>query len=223
MRWTLVYFDDDTHNLESFHELLKDDFKVIGSLEASDYAELIERNHIHGYLIDVHMPVMDGFTLYEKIISHPLYNGSPIFFISGDQSDENKIKSYLSGGVDFLARDMKCEELIIRLTNKIKFHLHTSTRLELGNLKIDVDALKVTLKNKPVELTLIELRILSVLLRAFPNGLTRSDVIKKIWVNDVVKPGTINTHIANLRPKIADWDHIIKIKEENISVQPKED
>ncbi|MGE3608659.1 MAG: response regulator transcription factor [Bacteriovoracaceae bacterium] len=222
MRWTLVYFDDDSHNLDSFHELLKDDFRVIGCSEPELYSKIIETNHIHGFLIDVHMPIIDGFSLYEKIIDHPFYNGCPIFFISGDQSDENKIKSYRSGGVDFLSREMKCEELVIRLTNRVKFHLHTSTKLELGNLKIDIDALKVTLNQRPVELTLIELRILSVLLRGYPGPLSRSDVIRKIWVDDIVKPGTINTHIANLRPKIADWDHVIKIKDEFISILPKD-
>ena len=202
MKWTLVYFDDQIQNIEVWKDLLEDNFNVIGCNDAMKYPTVVKENHPHAFLLDVHMPAMDGHTLYKKITEHPLYNGCPIFFISGDVSDENKIRSYESGAVDFLPRDLPVQEIILRISNKVKFYLQTSTVLELGNLRIDVQSLRTTINNVSVDLTLLEMRLLGIFLRAFPQAITRTEVIRKIWGDEAVKPGTINTHVTNLRPKI---------------------
>lgn len=222
MKWTLVYFDDQIQNIECFKELLSEQFNVIGCNDSTAFSEILQNNHPHAFLLDVHMPVMDGHALFKKISEHPLYNGCPVIFISGDQSDENKIKSYAGGGIDFLPRDIKTEEIIVRLTNKIKFYLQMSTSLELGNLMMELKTMKASINDKTLDLTLLELRMLSHILRAYPKTLTRHDLIQKVWGNDSVKPGTINTHLTNLKPKIEEWDHQIKVREENIIVQKKD-
>lgn len=222
MKWNVLYFDDQIQNIEAFKEVLSDNFNVIGTTDATKYVEMLENNLPHAILLDVHMPVLDGHTLYKKISQHPLYNGCPVIFISGDSSDENKIKSYAGGGIDFLPRDLKIEEIAIRLTNKIKFYLQMSTTLELGNLQLDIKSMKATIDLKNIDLTLLELRLLSHILRAYPQSPSRQELILSVWGNDTVKPGTINTHLTNLKPKIEAWDHMIKVREDNIIVQKKD-
>jgi DNA-binding response OmpR family regulator len=221
MKWTLAYFDDQVQNIEAFKEILSDKMNVVGCSDATAYAKILEDYHPHAILMDVHMPILDGHALYKKISEHPLYNGCPVIFISGDASDENKMKSFTGGAVDFLSRDLKIEEIAIRLENKIKFYLQMCTNLELGNLKVDVKLMKASIDNKNIDLTLLELRMLSHLLRAFPTTLSRLDLINRVWGNDSVKPGTINTHLTNLKPKIENWDHQIKVREDNILIQKK--
>ena len=222
MKWTLVYFDDQIQNIEAMKELLSEEFNVIGSHDATTFPAILEENNPHVILLDVHMPIMDGHELYKKITEHPLYNGCPVIFISGDQSDENKIKSFAGGGIDFLSRDLKTEELVARLKNKIKFFLDRSTELSLGNLEVDVMSMRASIGTQTLDLTLLELRMLSSILRHYPQTMTRSELIRKVWGSDTVKPGTINTHLTNLKPKIESWDHQIKVREENILVQPKD-
>jgi two-component system OmpR family response regulator len=117
---------------------------------------------------------------------------------------------------------MNIEEIVARITNNIRFFLKNTTDLELGNLKLDMKSMKVTLNKEQVDLTLLEMRMLSHLLRAHPHTMTRTELIKRIWGNDTVKPGTINTHLTNLRPKIELWDHAIKVRDENILFVKKE-
>lgn len=222
MKWTLLYFDDQIQNIEAFRELLSEKFNVIGCNDATAYSKMLQENNPHAILLDVHMPIMDGHTLYKNLTEHPLYNGCPVIFISGDQSDETKIRSYEKGGIDFLPRDLKVEEIAIRLANKIKFFLQMSTSLELGNLVVDVKTMKATVGSRNIDLTLLELRMLSNILRAYPHALSRNELIQKVWGNDTVKVGTINTHLTNLKPKIEEWNHQIKVREENIIVQKKD-
>ncbi len=218
MKWTLIYIDDQIQNIELYKELLEPDFDVIGCNNPRKLNELMQFHPPHAFLFDIHMPETDGFSLYQQLEQNPNYNGCPVFFISGDVSVENKIKSYKSGAVDFIPRDIRADEILVRLSNKIKLYQQTATQLQSGNVRINVEALTVTLNHQMVDLTLSEFRILLMLVRSFPKALTREEVIQKIWGGDSVKPGTVNTHITNLKMKIADWNKTIKIKGELIQI-----
>jgi two-component system, OmpR family, response regulator YxdJ len=186
------------------------------------YEELLKDHSPHAILLDVHMPILDGHQLYKMITAHPRYNGCPISFISGDISDETKVRSYQSGGVDFLSRDVRSGELVLRLINKIKLYQQHSTKLDLGNLRLDVEALELTIGHEVQTITMLEMRILGILLRSYPEVLSRVAVIHLIWGNEPVKPGTINTHITNLKPKIEKWDHCIRVRDDQVLIQKKE-
>jgi DNA-binding response OmpR family regulator len=223
MKWDLVYFDDQIQNIECLREFLSEKFNVHGYHDATAYPKVLQDHLPHAILLDVHMPVIDGHELYKKITEHPLYNGCPIIFISGDQSDENKMKSYEEGGVDFLARSLKSDEIVLRLINKIKFHLQRATSLGLGNLVIDLESMKAKIDGHSVDLTLLELRMMSNILRSYPEPISRHDLISKVWGMDVVKPGTISTHLTNLKPKIDKWDHFVRVRDDNLYILKKED
>lgn len=222
MKWKLIYFDDQIANIECYGELLEDQFEVIGCHDARLYEVLLKEHTPHAIILDVHMPKMDGHELYKRIADHSRYNGCPVFFISGDLSDETKVRSYQSGAVDFLSREIRSDELILRLVNKIKLYQQRSTRLDLGNMQLDFESLELTIGHEVQSITMLEMRILGILLRSFPEFVTRANLIKMIWGEESVKPGTINTHITNLKPKIEKWDHAIRIRDDHVLIQKKE-
>ena len=219
MKWNLALFDDQDFNLEVMMDIFSPYFNVIVSSNPGDYKKILEENNIHVFLLDVHMPKMSGYELYERIVEHPLYSGCPIIFISGDESDKTLIQSLDRGGVDFIRKGTSAEEFILRIKNKVNLFLRATTVLELGSLYLNFKEMRATLNGKDLDLTLLELRMLSYILRAHPKNLTRSELIQKIWGEATsVKPGTINAHFTNLKPKIEGWDYQIKIRGENIVV-----
>ena len=222
MKWTLIYFDDQPHNIQCMTDFLSDKFEVVGSTDPTTYAAILNKHQPHAFLLDVHMPVMDGYDLYQKIVEHPGYNGCPIIFISGDLSDENRMKSHDKGAIDFLPRSLKPEEIATRVVSKVKLHMQTSLKLTVGNLTMDLESLKVYINGHIIDLTLLEMRILGTLLRSYPTNITRGELLQKIWGEENIKPGTINTHITNLKPKIKDWEYSIKSKSEKILIQLKD-
>lgn len=220
MKWNLLYFEDQFANIECYQFLLKDRFEVIGCLDATMYKNYLQKYEPHAILIDVHMPGLPGHELHDKIVSHRCYNGCPIIFVSGDVSDETKIKSYTSGGVDYLTREMPADEIEGRLASKIRLYQKTASKLRIGNLQIDFDSLKVFIEKNTIDLTMMEMRILVSLVRFFPDGLTRDELLRLVWDNDV-KPGTINTYATWIKAKLAEWDHVIHIKNENVLIKKK--
>lgn len=205
----IAYVDDSILNLECIELVLKNDFsiktfnspqKFINSFKLSAYACI---------LVDIHMPEMDGFTLYEKIIEHPHYNGCPILFISSDDSEGAKIKSLALGAVDFLNREISPSEMVARIKAKILYFQKHRSIIEFSNLKVNLTLLKSYINNIELPLTFIEFKILCLVLQNYPDVITRKQMVDYVWRTDYVLDNTIYTHVSNLNTKLALWDHEI--------------
>jgi DNA-binding response OmpR family regulator len=219
MKFNLVYFDDQIGNIEAYQLLLKDSFIIEGYTDTTNYADVLNKHKPHAIMLDLHMPLENGFVLYEKIITCEEYNGCPIFFISGDVSDESRIKSIETGAIDFFDRQITGPELTIRLLSKIKMFLQGSTIIDVGNLKLDSNKFTISIKDKPVELTMIETRILFSVIKAMPQPIDKDELMGKIW-NDNNNKSKINVHLSNMKLKLWNWDHELKIKGNLILIQP---
>lgn len=205
----IAYIDDNVLNLECIELVLKDDFSIktfnsplafLSTFNISAYACIV---------VDIHMPEMDGFTLYEKIIEHPHYNGCPILFISSDDSEGAKIKSLALGAVDFLNREINPSEMVARIKAKILYFQKHRSIIEFSNLKVNLTLLKSYINNVELPLTFIEFKILCLVLQNYPDVLTRQQVVDYVWRTDHVLDATIYTHVSNLNSKLNLWDHEI--------------
>lgn len=219
MKFQLYYFDDQIQNIEVYTAMLKDSFDITGFTDSTKYEEALKQKRPHGIMLDLHMPIMDGITLYENIIKSPFYNGCPIFFISGDVSDESRLKTIQTGAIDFFNRQITEPELRLRLTSKIKMFLQGAPSLEVGNLRFDSNLYMTYVNNKPINLTLVEMRILSYVIRAMPDPVAKSELSEKIWV-DNPKLGKLHVHLSNMKTKLWDWTHEMRIRDNSISISP---
>jgi len=215
----IVYFDDQIQNIEAYQALFKDTFKIAGYTETENYSQVLMTHKPHGILLDLHMPKQDGLALHDKIVSCEHYNGCPIFFISGDVSVESRLKSIQSGAIDFFTRTISKDELAIRIVNKIKMYLQGSVLIDIGNLQLNSDNFNILVNQKPSDLTLIETRILIYLIKALPDAVDKDELIMKIWGESSSK-GKINVHLSNMKIKLWDWNHEIKVKDNSLSIIP---
>ncbi len=65
-------------------------------------------------LLDVHMPDLDGFELAAQIRNMAPHAETPIFFVTGDTSLENRVKSSLRGAIEFIAKPFSVQELALK-------------------------------------------------------------------------------------------------------------
>lgn len=218
----VAYFDDDVENLKLYKTLFANDLHLDLINDPFSYNEIINGSY-SAILIDMHMPGMDGLELFQMIKKHPEYNQCPVLFISTDLSEEIKFKTISSGGVDFLERMMKKEELLLRLKNKINFFQHHKNIFILGSMKLNLSELKVYLSSCAIDVTLTELKILKLLVKKFPEIVSREDLWKDVWPGQVAHSSTLNTHLSNLRNKFRDWEYdITSIKLKGVQLAVKD-
>ena len=169
------------------------------------------------------MPIIDGFSLYEKIVEHQNYNGCPILFISGDETDAIRIKSFSLGAVDFLNRHMVADEMMARVSSKIEFFKKLRSIVEFGNLRINLTLLKTYIWQKEMPLTFIEFKILWQLISSYPELIQKEQITEHVWGSGKVLDATIYTHISNLNGKLTSWDHeVVGVKNRGFKVSKRE-
>lgn len=210
MKPIIAYVDDEVSNLIFYKEILSDDFEVETYSRSLDLTKAMENKSFDCFILDIYMPVIDGFQLLEKIRQKPETAKTPVFFITTNPHDEIKVSSYKKGAADFLDRMVKKDELVARLESKIKAHRHNLNVLKMGNLSIDLHQIDCHLDGKKLVLTLLEFKVLSKLVQAYPHKVSKDDLVRSIWGEDKINANNLNTHLYNLRMKIEDWNHEIE-------------
>lgn len=211
MKRKIAYIDDSDLNLEAWAEFLRNDFEVDCFQRAKNFLKNYPQRQYEAILVDLHMPEMNGFEVYEALVQHPQYNGCPILIVSSDTSEESRVKSFELGAVDFIDRTLSVEQIIARVNAKIQFFKKHRSIIEFENLKIDLTKLKVFISGNEVQMTFIEIKFLTHILRYYPEALPKERVIEYIWDNTVVMDNTIYTHIFNLNSKFDKWPYEIRI------------
>ena len=207
MKNKLAYIDDNQNNLEYIGLILENDFEVETYNDPMKFLSQFPQSAYKAILVDIHMPSIDGFSLYEKIIESSNYNGCPLIFISSDDTNENRIRSFSLGAVDFLNRMMTPVELLTRVRSKIAFFEKHRSIIEFGSLKLNLTLLKTYHGDEELKLTFIEFKLLCHFLKTYPAASSKEELIDKIWSNGLVLDATIYTHIFNLNAKLVNWDH----------------
>lgn len=223
MKSSIAYIDDDSANLDCLKTIFTPHFEMTIFDDPSAFLTHFATASYASILVDIHMPKMSGFNLYEKIIEHPHYNGCPILFISSDDSDASRIRSFELGAVDFLSRELAPDELIARVKAKIKFFEQHRSIIEFGSLRINLTQLKTYINGSELPLTFIELKIICFMLRHYPDTVSKNQLIESVWKEGKVLDATLHTHIFNLNSKLKSWDYEIEgIKGKGIALTRKQ-
>jgi CheY-like chemotaxis protein len=89
---------------------LKTDYALYSSAAVAELAG----NHYDLIILDVHLPDLDGFELCAHIRNMALHAETPVFFMSGNTSLENRVKSSLRGGNEFIPKPFSIQELALK-------------------------------------------------------------------------------------------------------------
>lgn len=212
MKPVIAYIDDDFQNLNFYKEFLSTHFDIEIFHCPQDLMDVARRKNFDCFILDINMPGMSGFDVFEAIRTIPELVTTPIFLITTSPNDEVKLRSYKNGAADFFDRFIRKEELIARLEARIKDHRNSRAQISLGNVAIDFHKVECYLNSEKIVLTLIEFKILAYILKMYPQKYSKDELVDAIWGNEIVSSNTINTHLSNLRTKLADWsfeiDHI---------------
>lgn len=87
---------------------------------AATALEAVERNQPDIILLDINMPEMSGFQLCEKIKQKPGLKETPVIFLSGLCSPEDKVHGFRAGAVDYITKPFQLDEVQARVSTHIR-------------------------------------------------------------------------------------------------------
>ncbi|MEI7476473.1 MAG: response regulator transcription factor [Actinomycetes bacterium] len=155
-------------------------------------------------IIDINMPLMDGFDLVERLRSQD--DLTPVLMLSA-RSDRADITRGLSlGADDYVTKPFGLEELLLRVkailrrTSKVSA---TSTTLSCGPITLNEETHQVTFDSELVELSPTEFRLLAILLESKGRVLSKSVLLDDVWgITFESETSVVDTYISYLRKKL---------------------
>ncbi|MEJ2156059.1 MAG: response regulator [Desulfobacteraceae bacterium] len=117
---TILVVDDNPDNLRLLSGILQEHGYRVRLVPNGERALATIRKEAPGLiLLDIMMPVMDGFEVCRQLKAENATAGIPIIFISALHETIDKVKAFSLGGVDYITKPFKSEEVIAR----VKTHL----------------------------------------------------------------------------------------------------
>jgi DNA-binding response OmpR family regulator len=174
---------------------------------ATDGQEAIKafkRGSYNFIILDVMMPVKDGFTVAQEIRAEDKH--TPILFLTAKSLKEDTLKGFEVGGDDYMTKPFSMEELLARVnvilkrTNPLIMAEEESAVEVLGNYNFDYSKHKLFFGGEETKLTTKENELLYLLAKNKNGILERSYALKTIWGDDNYFNGrSMDVYIAKLR------------------------
>lgn len=208
---SILLVDDDKEILTINGKYFKQkgyDVKVTSTAKGAIKA--IELEHFDCILMDVMMPGMDGFTACEKIRA---VCDTPIIFLTGKDTEDDKINGLLLGADDYVIKPYSLRELEARIQVLIRRYHNTSTpsgnMLEYPPLRIDTNRHKVYCDQEEILLSNREYDLLYLLASHPKQVFTFEEIGNQIW-NGYMESDrkTIMVTASRLRKKLDSYPDI---------------
>ncbi|MEG1426150.1 MAG: EAL domain-containing protein [Oscillospiraceae bacterium] len=118
---TILVVDDNAVNRMILAKILSREYAV---LEAENGKIALELLHAHSekiiaVMLDIVMPIMDGYAVLEAIRNDPHYHNLPIIVTTENSNNDSEIKALRLGAWDFVSKPYNSEIIVFRLKNAI--------------------------------------------------------------------------------------------------------
>lgn len=203
----LLVVDDEAR----IRELIKkyatfEQYDVTEAENGMQAVELCRQQDFNLIIMDVMMPDLDGFSACREIRKT---SAVPILMLSARGEEYDKLHGFELGIDDYVVKPFSPKELMMRVGAILKRSGAKSESREvvdIGDLRVDFTARRVTLEDKPLDLSPKEYDLLFYLVRNRGIALTREKLLSEIWGYDFFGDDrTLDTHIKLLRRQLGPY------------------
>lgn len=204
----ILVVDDDPIGSRMMQFLLSEQGYDVDTVDnARGAMALIERRPPDLMLLDVNLPQLSGFEMYQHLRDDDY--DFPVIFVTAKGELEDRLQGLRMGADDYICKPFQPAELTARVEAVLRRYIKATAgdrqQLRTGNIDIDVRALQVTLPHPPgvVSLTHTEMKVLLCLAQHAGRAITRESLMESVWgENFVGESNIVDVYIRRLRRKI---------------------
>ena len=211
----ILIVDDEKPIVEILtYNLHKEGYETIEAYDGEQAITLALTQKPDLILLDIMLPKVDGLTVCKRI-RHTLTN-VPILILSAKDEEIDKILGLELGADDYITKPFSVRELMAR----VKANLRKSeviqdveqveeeteedgNKIEVGELKLDLDKYEVKVRGEVIDLTLREFEVLKYLANQPGQVVTRETLLEKVWGYEYYGDiRTVDVTVRRIREKI---------------------
>lgn len=201
----LVLIVEDNRNIsEMVGEYLEGrGFEVDYASDGLDGYRLAASNPYDAIVLDLMLPRLDGMEVCKRLRAEARKT-TPILMLTARDTLDEKLNGLSSGADDYLTKPFAIRELEARLRALIRrdHRMVGAEILQVADLQLDPALQRATRDGKPLQLSPTALRLLGILMRESPKVVSRQEIERELWGNDLPDSDTLRSHLYNLRKVI---------------------
>lgn len=202
----IMVVEDDKNTARLMKLILNNaGYEVFSARNGAEALDITDRQHIDLIVLDIMMPVMDGYEFTEQLRS--CGDMTPILMVTARDLPEEKCKGFRVGTDDYMVKPVNEEEMLLRIKALLRrAQIASEHKLHIGKVTLDYDTYTVSRGGEVQELPQKEFLLLYKLL-SYPNKIfTRLQLMDEIWGMDSTSADkTVTVHITRLRRRFENW------------------
>lgn len=169
-------------------------------------ADLLERRRYDLILLDVMLPLVDGFELMEYI--RPLE--IPVIFITARDSVTDRVKGLRLGAEDYIVKPFEVIELLARIDVVLRRYHKTDEIIRIGGVEIDTRSMQVWRDGIEIRLTKTEYDLLLLFARNPRRALYRETIYEQVWGGEFPYGSkVVDLQVQRMRKKVG-WEKLLR-------------
>lgn len=186
----------------------QNEYEVNHAQNIKEAENMLKAEKYNIIILDIMLPDGNGFELYEKIKQDYF---TPCIFLTARDDEDDIVKGLELGAEDYMTKPFSTRELIARM-NKILLK-GKNNKIKVKDITLDLDKLVVYKNDQIINLTALEIKLLTLLFTNIGKVIKREYIIEKIWdwTRNDVNDNTVSVYIKRIREKL-DSDIIVTIK-----------
>ena len=201
-RRVLIVEDDPTHALLLQETLRAEGFDAEVLNDGTHAAERVRAQPPSAVLLDLTLPGKDGFTVCREIRE---FSTVPLIMVTARVEEIDRLLGLEIGADDYICKPFQPREVVARIRALLRRTVEWRRTGGDTLLAFDDAMLEARWKGTRLDLTAVEYRLLKTLAERPGRVLSRAQLLDAIYADfRVVNDRTVDSHIKNLRRKIAD-------------------
>ena len=198
----ILVVDDDPQTLRFVRDALSGaGYAPLVTGAPEEIPHLIQSESPQLVLLDLLLPGGDGIELLGRV---PELSNQPVIFISAYGRDETVARALESGAADYIVKPFSPTELVARVRAALSRH-EEQPPFAVGELAIDYQRHRVTLRGARVDLTATEYELLRLLSLHAGTVMTHQTLLRRLWArHQRPQANLVRIFVRNLRRKLGD-------------------
>ena len=205
----LLLIEDDPHISRFLKlELEHSGYEIILAVTGDQAMDLLEAEEPDLIILDVMLPVIDGFSIL-RFIREEVSEELPVIMLTARGEVNDRVRGLKRGADDYVVKPFHIEELLARIEALLR-RQKKPRKLNYNALEMDVDKRELLISGKSVDLSKTEFDLLRVLLENKGIVMSKNKLLEIVWgVEDWGNPNVVEVYVNYLRKKLGKHGNLI--------------
>ena len=205
----ILIIDDDRSLLGLLQNCMQGIYEADTAWNGKQGLAMLSQAKYDLVLLDVMLPGENGFDVLEKIRKQ---YAVPVIMLTAKDSPSDKVNGLGIGADDYVTKPFTTMELLARVNSHLRRYGKYLQALDgaqdngkayvIGGLELNEETVEVSVDGKPVKMTPLEFKILTLLMKNPGRVFSAEEIYERVWNEQAVNTDTIMVHVRKIREKI---------------------